>query len=211
MPAPISLPSTSCMDGRHGFLLTYWCLQVFSWHRSPDGVCSPIADRLEAAFSTARLNIAEAHERQKLYYDEGSCHHPFELDGLVWLHNPTESRMKLAPHWRGPYRVVQVLVSGGEAALTYRIINLLDPMEQAQVVHHDRLKPYTLPLPAQATTTTPVVPVSPSAVQASPSPQSLRSSDQLQSASVLSGRGRVQETTAQKVVHVSFLVRRIGV
>ena len=48
--------------------------------------------------------------------------------------------MKLSPHWKGPYRVVQVLVSDGEAALTYRIINPLDPMERAQVVHHNRLK-----------------------------------------------------------------------
>lgn len=31
--------------------------------------------------------------------------------------------MKLAPHWKGWYQVVQVLVSGGEAALTYRIVH----------------------------------------------------------------------------------------
>lgn len=80
-----------------------------------------IAERLEVAFSTARPNSAEAHERQKLYYNEGSCHRPFDVDALVWLNNPTESRMKLAPHWKGPYRVMQVLVSEGESALTYGI------------------------------------------------------------------------------------------
>uniref|UniRef100_A0AAV2MQ11 Reverse transcriptase n=1 Tax=Knipowitschia caucasica TaxID=637954 RepID=A0AAV2MQ11_KNICA len=66
------------------------------------------------------------------------------------LNNPTESRTKLAPHWRGPYQVVQVFSSGGEPALTYDIINPLDTQERSQVVHHDRLKPYTLPLPARS-------------------------------------------------------------
>ncbi|KAM3622745.1 uncharacterized protein V6R79_002741 [Siganus canaliculatus] len=103
--------------------------------------------RLETAFVAARLNSTEAHERQKLYYDSESCHRAYGVGELVWLNNPTENRTKLAPHWRGPYRVVQVLASGGEAALTYRIVNHLDPQERAQVVHHDRLKRYTLPMP----------------------------------------------------------------
>ena len=62
---------------------------------------------------------------------------------------------------------MQVLVSGGEAALTYRIISALDPMERAQVVHHDRLKPYTLPLPAQTVPATPVAVGSPPVVESS--------------------------------------------
>lgn len=95
--------------------------------------------RLELAFSTTRLNSTEAHDRQKLYHDEGVCHSAYEVGALVWLNNPNESRTKLAPHWKGPYRVVQALVSGGEAALTYRIVNPLDPLERAQVVHHNRL------------------------------------------------------------------------
>ena len=128
---------------------------------------STIAERLESAFGAARLNSAEARERQKLYHDQSSCHRPFSVGGLVWLNNPTERRMKLAPHWKGPYRVVQVLVSGGEAALTYRIISALDPMERAQVVHHDRLKPYTLPLPAQTVPATPVAVGSPPVVESS--------------------------------------------
>ena len=112
-------------------------------------------ERLESAFSAARLNSAEAHERQKLYYDESSCHRAHKVGALVWLNNPTESRTKLAPHWKGPYRVVQVLAGGDEAALTYRIVSPLDSSERAQVVHHDRLKPYTLPLPAQTVPATP--------------------------------------------------------
>lgn len=82
-----------------------------------------MAGQLKSTFNTARLNSTEAHERQKLYYDERSCHHAYEVGALVWLNNPTESRTKLAPHSKGPYRVMQVLASDGEAALTYRIVN----------------------------------------------------------------------------------------
>lgn len=45
--------------------------------------------------------------------------------------------MKLAPHWKSWYQVVQVLVSG-EAALTYRIVHSLDPMELPRVLRKDR-------------------------------------------------------------------------
>lgn len=45
--------------------------------------------------------------------------------------------------------VDQVLASGGEAALIYCIVNPQNSLEWALVVHHDRLKPYTLPLPGQ--------------------------------------------------------------
>ncbi|CAL9695114.1 unnamed protein product [Knipowitschia caucasica] len=108
-----------------------------------------LVKRLEFAFGAARLHALEASERQKLYHDQTVCHRPYGVGALVWLNNPTESRTKLAPHWRGPYQVVQVFSSGGEPALTYDIINPLDTQERSQVVHHDRLKPYTLPLPAR--------------------------------------------------------------
>uniref|UniRef100_A0A3B3CH96 Integrase catalytic domain-containing protein n=1 Tax=Oryzias melastigma TaxID=30732 RepID=A0A3B3CH96_ORYME len=116
---------------------------------------SALVSRLGAAFGAARLHAAEAHKKkQKLYHDENVCHRPFVVGALVWLSNPVESRTKLAPHWKGPYRVEQVLTSGGEAALTYRIVNPYDLLDKALVVHHDRLKPYTLPTPAVSDRTT---------------------------------------------------------
>ena len=65
---------------------------------------------------------------------------------MVWLNNPTESPMKLAPHWKGPYRVIQVLGSHGERRFTYQIENPLDSDDQEQVVHYDRLRWYPLPV-----------------------------------------------------------------
>ena len=58
---------------------------------------------------------------------------------------------------RAPYRVMQVLASGVEAALTYHIVNPLDSLEWAQVVHHYKLKRNTLTLLAQ---TVPAIPPS---------------------------------------------------
>ena len=55
--------------------------------------------------------------------------------------------MKLAPHWKGPYRVLTVLGSQGDPGLMYRIGCPLDSDGAEQIVHYNRLKPYTLPLP----------------------------------------------------------------
>lgn len=67
--------------------------------------------------------------------------------------------MKLAPHWRGPYRILSVLGSHGEPGLTYRIGSPLDSNGQGQVVHYDRLKPYTLQTPAGFSDSLPASPL----------------------------------------------------
>ena len=105
-----------------------------------------MAGKLETAFGGARQSGVQAHEKQKLYYDGAVRHTPYTVGDLVWLHNPTEDRMKLAPHWKGPYRVLAVLGSQGELGITYRIACPLDSDGRTQVVHYDRLKRYTLPL-----------------------------------------------------------------
>lgn len=108
--------------------------------------------KLDSAFSGARMHSEAAHDHQKLYHDVGLRHQPYRVGAMVWLHNPVESRMKLAPHWKGPYEVVQVMDSCGEVGLTYRIVNPLDIGEKAQVVHYNRLRPYTLPVSSMSPT-----------------------------------------------------------
>ena len=117
-----------------------------------------LVGRLETAFSAARQSSTSAREKQKLYHDGAVRHKPYAEGDLVWLHNPTEDRMKLAPHWKGPYRVLAVLGSQGEPGLTYRIGYPLDSDGQEQVVHYNRLKPYTLPMPATASSSLPASP-----------------------------------------------------
>uniref|UniRef100_A0A3Q3J9V0 Integrase catalytic domain-containing protein n=1 Tax=Monopterus albus TaxID=43700 RepID=A0A3Q3J9V0_MONAL len=72
---------------------------------------SSLLESLSVAFSGARMHSEMAHDRQKLYHDEASRHRPYELGAMVWLSNPVESRMKLAPHWKGPYKIIQVMDS----------------------------------------------------------------------------------------------------
>ena len=67
--------------------------------------------------------------------------------------------MKLAPHWKGPHRVLAVLGSQGELGRTYRIACPLDSDGQTQVVHYDRLKRYTLPLLAGLSSCPPTSPL----------------------------------------------------
>ncbi len=107
---------------------------------------SSLLTKLNSAFSSARMHSEAAHDRQKLYHDVGLRHRPYGVGAMVWLHNPVESRLKLAPHWKGPYKIVQVMDSCGVLGLTYRIVNPFDAGERAQVVHYNRLRPYTLPV-----------------------------------------------------------------
>ncbi len=105
---------------------------------------SSLLTKLNSAFSSARMHSEAAHDRQKLYHDVGLRHQPYGVGAMVWLHSLVESRLKLAPHWKGPYKIVQVMDSCGVLGLTYRIVNPFDAGERAQVVHYNRLRPYTL-------------------------------------------------------------------
>lgn len=87
---------------------------------------SSLRAKLETAFNKTRMHGVEAQERQKFYHDERARHNPYKVGAVVWLNNPVESRMKLAPHWKGPYEVLQVMDSGNVPGLTYRIANPFD-------------------------------------------------------------------------------------
>ncbi|KAK3568728.1 hypothetical protein QTP86_014757, partial [Hemibagrus guttatus] len=141
--------TTSYHPKKHGFPLMYSLptraldSQMSASHAE---FVSLLLTKLNSAFSSARMHGDAAHDRQKLYHDAGLRHQPYYVGAMVWLHNPVESRMKLAPHWKGPYRIAQVMDSCGEQGLTYRIKNPFDSGERAQIVHYNRLRPYTLPV-----------------------------------------------------------------
>lgn len=93
--------------------------QLYSDMFSHADFVASLAGKLHTAFARARQHGAAAHESQKLYYDVATRHHPYAEGELVWLHNPTEDRLKLAPHWKEPYKVLAVLSSQGETGLSY--------------------------------------------------------------------------------------------
>lgn len=74
-------------------------------HRPPEDFASSLLKCLDSAISQARDNNLAASKWQKTYYDTRLRHNLYNVGDLVWLNDPTESRRKLAPHWKGPYLV----------------------------------------------------------------------------------------------------------
>ena len=111
---------------------------------STDDYAGQIADKLQSAFTVATQNRDQAHVKQKLYYDRRVRYVPYNPGDLVWLNDPTSMRQKLAPHWKGPFEILECL--GGNdinVGVTYKIHYLLDQADKCQIVHHNRLRPYT--------------------------------------------------------------------
>ncbi|KAK7906739.1 hypothetical protein WMY93_015351 [Mugilogobius chulae] len=77
--------------------------------------------RLDTAFRQTRDNSVTASDKQRTFYDAKKRHCPYEVGDLVWLHDPTESRRKLAPHWKGPYVIHQRLDRDDMVGVTYVI------------------------------------------------------------------------------------------
>ena len=72
---------------------------------SPEDFASSLLRRLDTAFSQTKENNIVASRRQNTFYGARLRHKPYEVGDLVWLNDPTESRRKLAPQWKGPYLV----------------------------------------------------------------------------------------------------------
>ncbi|GLD55051.1 uncharacterized protein AKAME5_000759600 [Lates japonicus] len=191
--------------------------QLMCWHSirldlslSHADFVTSLTERLTTAFTGARQRGADAHEEQKLYYDRAARHQLYAEGDLVWMHDPTEDRRKLAPNWKGPYRVLAVLDSQGEPGLTYRVGSVLDSDGPRQVVHYDRLKPYTLPLPAGSISDLQPSPPHAPLLQDGASPEvDWREEDQF----VSGGTGTVPETGVtepkQTVSHCGRVVRKL--
>ena len=89
------------------------------------------------AYATARGNLKQAHQQNKLAVDKKEHGETFRVGDQVWLYTPAvkEGRSKkLATQWRGPYTVVDKTSS-----VNYRI-QLIGTAHQT-VVHRNRLKP----------------------------------------------------------------------
>lgn len=115
--------------------------------RGPPGdFVSSLLKCLDTAFGQTRDNNLAASERQKTYYDTRLRHNPYDVGDLVWLHDPTESRRKLAPHWKGPYLVQRRMDRDDEVGVTYQICSPFGDEAPLQTVHYDRLRRYNLPV-----------------------------------------------------------------
>uniref|UniRef100_A0A3P8S8H6 Integrase catalytic domain-containing protein n=1 Tax=Amphiprion percula TaxID=161767 RepID=A0A3P8S8H6_AMPPE len=96
-------------------------LQVDQVHDSLDDFVLSLRRRLDTAFQLTRDNSVTASDKQSAYYDAKQRHCPYDVGDLVWLNDLTESRRKLAPHWKGPYVVRQTLDRDDMTGVTYVI------------------------------------------------------------------------------------------
>uniref|UniRef100_A0A3Q1CIL1 Integrase catalytic domain-containing protein n=1 Tax=Amphiprion ocellaris TaxID=80972 RepID=A0A3Q1CIL1_AMPOC len=120
-------------------------LQVDQVHDSLDDFVLSLRRRLDTAFQLTRDNSVTASDKQSAYYDAEQRHCPYDVGDLVWLNDPTESRRKLAAHWKGPYVVRQRLDRDDMTGVTYVIGSPFEDEAPLQTVHYDRLRRYCLP------------------------------------------------------------------
>uniref|UniRef100_A0AAV2KZB8 Integrase catalytic domain-containing protein n=1 Tax=Knipowitschia caucasica TaxID=637954 RepID=A0AAV2KZB8_KNICA len=93
--------------------------------------------RLDAAFRQSRNNSVTASDKQRTFYDNRERHRPYEIGDLVWLHDPTESRRKLAPHWKGPYIIERRQDRDDVVGVTYVIGSPFGDEAPKQTIHYD--------------------------------------------------------------------------
>ena len=97
---------------------------------------------LELAHELAHNNLQKAQLQQKFQYDKTAKEPQFQVDDLVWLHNPKRKKglsPKLQSPWIGPYRI-EVQTS----PVNYRIVEMHNE-KKSLLVHANRLKKYHNP------------------------------------------------------------------
>ena len=116
-------------------------------HLTPDSYATSLQTRLKSAFNQVAHSQERASLSQKSHYDKKTKFNPYNTGDLVWLDDPANSRVKLAPRWKGPFRIVSLHSSDDQEAVTYSIVDCQDPNGKTKRVHYNRLKPYISPLP----------------------------------------------------------------
>uniref|UniRef100_A0A672YWE3 Integrase catalytic domain-containing protein n=1 Tax=Sphaeramia orbicularis TaxID=375764 RepID=A0A672YWE3_9TELE len=101
-----------------------------------------LTSTLKAAYDHVREAMASSHDTQKKHYDKKRRHATFKVGDLVRLKSHPRSSAaagfaaKLAPVFKGPYRVVQVL-----SDLDYRLVDIFSG-EDVGVHHVSNLLPF---------------------------------------------------------------------
>ena len=94
-----------------------------------------LSERLRKAWEFTNQKTRRQQQQQKQQYDTKTRTVKYNRGDLVLLHDPTNSRNKLEPNWKGPFKVY----SSSDDGLNYDIVDIQDERIKRRV-HHNRLK-----------------------------------------------------------------------
>lgn len=108
---------------------------------TPADYARDVTTRLSYAFKDAAEQSAAAKLSQKQQYDKKTFFHPHKPGDFVFLDDPAQKQNKLAPKWKGPFKILRRLDKGDNPGVTYEITDPQNQQSRKWVVHHNRLKP----------------------------------------------------------------------
>uniref|UniRef100_A0A8C2FEK8 Integrase catalytic domain-containing protein n=1 Tax=Cyprinus carpio TaxID=7962 RepID=A0A8C2FEK8_CYPCA len=112
---------------------------------TPADYAHDVTMRLSYAFKDAAVRSTAAKLNQKRQYDKKTFFHPHKPGDIVFLDDPAQKQNKLAPKWKGPYKILRRMDKDNSPGVTYEITDPRNPQSRRWVVHHNRLKPYRGP------------------------------------------------------------------
>lgn len=101
--------------------------------QSPHHSVPPLYNPDDSQLQLARTELKEQ-------YDMGTVFKPFEDGDLVFMKDISKLHCKLAPHWKGPCKILHWFDTDGQPGVTYRVLDLKSPQITPKDIHHNRLK-----------------------------------------------------------------------
>ncbi len=112
---------------------------------TPADYARDVTTRLYYALKDAAVRSTASKLNQKRQYDKNKNFHPHKPGDFVFLDDPAQKQNKLAPKWKGPYKILRRMDKDDSPGVTYEITDPRNPQSRRWVVHHNRLKPYKGP------------------------------------------------------------------
>ncbi len=112
---------------------------------TPADYARDVTTRLSYAIKDAAVRSTACKLNQKRQYDKNTFFHPHKPGDFVFLDDPAQTQNKLAPKWKGPYKILRRMDKDDSPGVTYEITDPRNPQSRRWVVHHNRLKPYKGP------------------------------------------------------------------
>ncbi len=88
---------------------------------TPADYVRDVTTRLSYAFKDAAVRSTAAKLNQKRQYDKNTFFHPHKPGDFVFLDDPAQKQNKLAPKWKGPYKILRRMDKDDSPGVIYEI------------------------------------------------------------------------------------------